>query len=147
VRYITIDFVGRKTRCVGYVYFLLDTNGYIKIGKSRSPSKRILRISKENALPVYPIGLIKSEFYHELEKKLHKLFRERRLGSSEWFVFYEDEIQVLANRFGYRLDTSFLNIKHHSSHTPFDFNGVILTESMNEYKVTAPVKRNIRHVV
>ena len=77
----------------GYVYFIQEHTGLIKIGWSISPSKRLASLQTANAYPLKLIGFIPSNDI-TLEKKIHDKLHSFRVNG-EWFNITEKQVESL----------------------------------------------------
>jgi len=86
----------KKTK-TGYVYLLhapsLDA---YKIGKAKDVDARIKAFSIEMPMEIQCVFTAKSSEYDVDEKKLHKLFEEKRL-IGEWFRLDNDDVNCIKN--------------------------------------------------
>jgi len=71
-----------------YVYFIkAGKKGAIKIGKSNHPEKRLSELQTGNPYKLKLVAYIHCETEKDafdMEKKMHRVFRKRRLNG-EWF--------------------------------------------------------------
>ena len=74
----------------GFVYFIIDDAGRVKIGKTKNMRERMGEYTK---LPVEPeiINVIECENYTKAEKILHKIFSKYRLRG-EWFRLRQKDV-------------------------------------------------------
>ncbi len=78
-----------------YVYLAEFESGYCKIGVSINPRVRLKNVSNKNQISLKDYVLV--EGYYELEKILHKHFKEKR-RYSEWFeINFYDLIKFVEN--------------------------------------------------
>ena len=82
----------------GYVYFLEEENGRVKIGKADNYEKRINSISTSCPYDIKLIGLVESEDCHSLERRFHRKYNAYRIRG-EWFDIPESEKKLIANRY------------------------------------------------
>lgn len=71
----------------GYVYFISDNLGHIKIGIAKDPSERKKDLQTANPMKLQIIFLMHVNDYNHariLEKELHEKFKKDRL-QGEWF--------------------------------------------------------------
>lgn len=73
-----------------YVY-LLESGGYYKIGYSYKPWTRVKRLATGSPVPIRLVHQIRTEFFRQVERKLHERFASRRLRG-EWFDLNDDDI-------------------------------------------------------
>jgi len=74
------------------VYFLANSDGYIKIGYTKNIKRRIQNLETGSSSKLYLCGYIKSGTY-KLEQELHKKFHCKQ---GEWF--YTDGLIDYINR-------------------------------------------------
>jgi len=77
----------------GYIYFVQDGEGRVKIGKTINMSKRIREYTK---LPTEPIILhtFESENYSDAEILVHNRYADQRLRG-EWFDLTKEDIEFI----------------------------------------------------
>lgn len=69
----------------GFVYCLESEDGKIKIGRSSNVFKRINTLKSQNSSKIINIVISEPALnYYEIERSLHKTFKEKRLNG-EWF--------------------------------------------------------------
>lgn len=102
-----------------YVYFIRSgKKGDIKIGKSNNPEKRMAELQTGNPKKLRLIASIHCKSEQEafsLEKKIHQLFRKRRLHG-EWFhknIHLKDVSEIKFKQREERLDKMDLEILAH----------------------------------
>lgn len=74
----------------GFVY-LLQGGNYYKIGHSKDVPTRLSQISPKLPFPTQVIHTIKTDDMAELEKALHKRFKDKRTNG-EWFVLNDADV-------------------------------------------------------
>lgn len=81
----------------GYVYIAhLENTPTYKIGCSKDPVKRIKHDFGSNfPYDLKAIHVIESTNMYELEKMLHRYFKDVRKGNTEWFELTEDHVEFL----------------------------------------------------
>lgn len=80
----------------GHVYLLQAQNGLYKIGKSKNVNKRALHLQTKSPVDIAIRGHVEVKDYHDVEKKLHAKFADkRRIG--EWFALTEDDVVFILN--------------------------------------------------
>ena len=77
----------------GYIYFVQDDQGRVKIGKTKKLKDRLGEYTK---LPFEPklIHVFKSDDYHNTEIAIHKYFQEKRIRG-EWFALTAQDIKSI----------------------------------------------------
>ena len=85
---------------LGFVYLIgNDTFGWYKIGKSIHPNIRIKDVGVLLPFTVEVKAVWASQWHGELEAKLHRDFKDRRQGKSEWFAFSQKEVaEIIKSR-------------------------------------------------
>lgn len=79
----------------GYVYFIRNNEGYIKIGIATDVQKRLAQLQTANAHKLELVGAIPHIRYKDIEVRLHEQFADKRL-LGEWFeISGDDVVQVL----------------------------------------------------
>lgn len=74
--------------------YVLENQGYYKIGCSSSMRNRIHSIQTTNPTPVSVVCLFYTEDYQQLETELHLRYGARRINR-EWFALLERDVQRL----------------------------------------------------
>lgn len=69
---------------MGFVYFLLLDEKYVKIGFSQCPYRRYFEIQAHNPTHLSLIGIMEGSIADE--RRLHKLFAKQRVRN-EWFAY------------------------------------------------------------
>lgn len=84
----------KRKQSPGYIYFLQDDTGRIKIGKTKELNKRIFHIGIH--LPTVPILFhsFKTSDTTTSEKSLHEKYKDHRLGG-EWFNIPKEELPLI----------------------------------------------------
>lgn len=73
------------------VYLLVcEAAGRIKVGYTRHPQTRLRQLGDGCPYPAYPLALIHTPFYKELEAKIHEDLADRR-AHLEWYELAADE--------------------------------------------------------
>jgi len=77
-----------------------DNSGYVKIGKSKDPEKRLKQLSTAN-----PTIKLLFERQGDIERRLHKLYSYNQLPTigTEWFDLTQEQIETLALRENFTL--------------------------------------------
>lgn len=79
----------------GYVYLLKMVNGeYWKIGRTKTPNKRISTFDVKLPFPVECEHLIETKNMYTLESELHKKFASKRV-QGEWFLLAQEDIDYI----------------------------------------------------
>lgn len=98
-------FKSRLTAKEGYVYFLKSDYGY-KIGCTQKISQRMKVFDVKLPFKVELHSYVRTKFYKEVEKELHKLMAAVRIDG-EWFNLsekdFEDLDKYLGNRYCVRM--------------------------------------------
>lgn len=78
------------------VYLLqdVDVTGYVKIGRSKTPTKRLLFFGVKLPFETRLIHVIKHKDDKMVESFLHDFFRSRRVRG-EWFALTEMDIEII----------------------------------------------------
>jgi hypothetical protein len=82
----------------GYIYFLKDSNGYVKIGRSNDPKTRFLSYKKKTLRVVH---MVFSENYIQTEKLFHRFYKQKQVetqlvnGEREWFRLSKEDISKI----------------------------------------------------
>ncbi len=75
------------------VYLMRDSNGFYKIGVTFNIDKRLNAI-RAGGLDIDLIAHSDdNENYCALEKELHKKYKDKRIGNSEWFTLCDIEVE------------------------------------------------------
>lgn len=77
----------------GYVYLLQSERGY-KIGKSKSPGKRVETLGVVLPFPIDTVALIKTPNMGQLELELHNHFADKRING-EWFALTPEDVEYI----------------------------------------------------
>jgi uncharacterized protein YlzI (FlbEa/FlbD family) len=83
----------KKKAIPGYVYLISGSKSY-KIGMSKTPIKRIEKLSVVLPFPIKTIALIESQDIKQLEQQLHKRFADKRING-EWFDLSPEDIEYI----------------------------------------------------
>lgn len=78
-----------------YTYIMGDNSGYVKIGRSKDPEKRLKQLSTAN-----PTIKLLFEHQGDIENRLHKLYSFQNLPTmgKEWFDLTQEQIEKLVFR-------------------------------------------------
>ena len=91
-----------KSKELGHVYFV-ESQGYHKIGRATAARIKI-RIKEQQPDKVLAVSPITSKF-KTLERKLHKMFKEKRVLKYEVFRnLNKDDIKVIMNELGNKIN-------------------------------------------
>ena len=77
-------------------FYILKSNGNYKFGYSSNFERRI-KMYRTHNVDVKVILLLKGKGCFELESDMISLFRNNRIGSSEWFNFDDEQIFNVLN--------------------------------------------------
>lgn len=78
------------------VVYLMETAGYVKIGISKCPEKRLAEIQSHTPQVVELVTTVQSEQPRQLEKALHELFEDCRTPTDrEWFELSDEACRDL----------------------------------------------------
>ena len=77
---------------IGVVYFLRADNGLTKIGRTMNMGQRFKVFSTHLPYELEVVRLIHSDNCHELERRLHLRFADKRVRG-EWFNVTQDDIE------------------------------------------------------
>lgn len=80
-----------RGKVAGFVYFIRNVRGAVKIGAAVNPLSRLRTFQTANDDDLELIGFIETDDMYGTEQKLHRQFRHARLRG-EWFR--EDDIVV-----------------------------------------------------
>lgn len=78
----------------GFVY-VVKSGELFKIGMTKDIAKRMQSIQLHNPHSVSTIMLITTHNPRLVERRLHKQFADKRIGTSEWFRLDEEDIEFL----------------------------------------------------
>lgn len=101
----------RKYKCRGtfYIYVLLNSDNYVKIGITKNFDKRKQSLSGSNGGgSIITDYFVSPETYvYNLEKIMHELFKDYRIPNTEWFKGIEfnevvKQLQQLLSSEAYR---------------------------------------------
>jgi len=73
-----------------YVYAIAHPHGYIKIGRSNDPQKRLQAHQTSTPYDLWLLASLPVEDSQEIESELHELFEEKQV-SGEWFELNYDD--------------------------------------------------------
>jgi len=77
-----------------YVYFIKDSNWFVKVWKTNNKENRIKKYITENANPIDVLKIIQYEDYHKAEKRWHKILKQFN-HNREWFNISEDIVEKI----------------------------------------------------
>lgn len=89
----------RTKHLSGFVYFMREPFGLVKIGKARNPNTRLKDIQTSSPYELRIEGVIQCENMHGLEAEIHTAF-EHRLVRGEWYCLTTDEVMEILSRYG-----------------------------------------------
>ncbi len=71
----------------GYVYFIENGTGHVKIGRSRDPEKRLRRFLTGNSSPLRLLHIVQTDDMHATERVFHDTFSREphKRAEGEWF--------------------------------------------------------------
>jgi hypothetical protein len=105
----TADEIGRiiwigKPDKSGYVYLMHSWHtGKHKIGCSVNPANRLSQIKQDKKdYTIILIHQIEADDQFKAEACMHEVFKEKRIGKTEWFDLDEDDIQQIVQTVSYR---------------------------------------------
>lgn len=76
-----------------YVY-VLESNGFYKIGFSDKPEARVRRLQTGSPAPIRLVHCLRTPFFREIEQLLHTRFSSQRI-SGEWFELFDDDLRYI----------------------------------------------------
>lgn len=79
----------------GYIY-IIEIDGYFKIGRTKDIKKRLVSIKTSNANKEKVVLLLEVPYYKSAEKLLHFKFRRKRI-KGEWFSLTKEDIEDIRN--------------------------------------------------
>jgi len=85
----------KKEEKEGFIYFIQNKSGNIKIGWSNSPHERLKILQTGSSDILYLIGCIRGTIKDE--KKYHKIFKSLRINN-EWFYSDDNLLQFIKER-------------------------------------------------
>lgn len=77
----------------GYVYFIMSTNKLVKIGVTKNVDRRLSELQTGSPGKMKLLGFIKTTKPYDLEKRLHKKYKDLRI-SGEWFNIHEVDVEL-----------------------------------------------------
>jgi len=86
----------RRTEA-GFIY-VIEGNGYVKIGCSKAPMKRFHTLSAKAPFPLETVLTFATEDMYGCEKALHAEFAHKRTYG-EWFALTADDIATIRQRY------------------------------------------------
>ncbi len=118
--------------------YLMQCEDFVKIGRSKHPSKRLQDIQVSNPFKVKLLAVVNSENDKELESELHIKYNHLK-QNGEWFSFNKDVFDSLVSSYGF---TVFMDFKDSSS---VDYiNHVSFKDMLNsEYQNARDIERLI----
>ena len=80
---------------MSYIYLIKSSFGY-KIGKANDPFSRFSMIQTSNPekLEIVHLFPVEEKYAHEIEKKYHKIFKDKRI-IGEWFKLDDTDIFIM----------------------------------------------------
>jgi hypothetical protein len=78
----------------GFVYVLKSPLGAFKIGRTKSPDKRLKRIEVKMPFEVELVTLVQTDDMYELEISLHERFAGKHVNG-EWFALEPEDIEYI----------------------------------------------------
>jgi hypothetical protein len=115
---------------IGYVYFITTESQLekdeitVKIGFAVNPERRIKQLQTGNEHRLVMLGKIPSVKYKELEKQLHKRFKNRR-QRGEWFQLHRYEVDNILLAFSFAFDFEESPLKEQLSIVPSSSNSML----------------------
>lgn len=97
----------KRLKKKGFVYFaLLEHTNMMKIGQSKRVQERLEHdLGTKFPMDLIPFHVVETDDMDKTERAFHHFFREKRKGSTEWFVLdEEDKRWVLDQRYIYNPD-------------------------------------------
>jgi hypothetical protein len=86
----------KKNTKNGYVYVCKSDINLFKIGYSKNPEERMKQLGLGSSIKHKLLYKIPTENMHQLEKELHKKFKEKR-EHSEWFNLDDKDLSYIEN--------------------------------------------------
>ena len=84
-----------KRSSFGFVYLVKERDLPVhKIGITQNLSRRMQQLGDPQV-----IGFVKTAFYRDIERSLHRRFRDKRCPQSEWFKLNDVEVQQVLKLF------------------------------------------------
>lgn len=84
----------------GYVYIIKKNDeNIVKIGMSKNYSERTKQISTKLPFEVETVKVFKTKDMYSLERKLHDIYKEKRLNG-EWFELSNEDLEYIKNGMG-----------------------------------------------
>ena len=92
-----MEQITESDRGPGYVYLIRhpNSNGLHKIGRTNKPENRMNQLGGED---LEIIALVLCTDANEVERELHRQYREQRLPQSEWFNLSDEEVEEVQER-------------------------------------------------
>lgn len=77
----------------GYIYLLraIMPGGYYKIGRSKTPERRIKSMGVKLPFPIETIHCFPTDNQHKVEKYLHQKYADRH-ADGEWFMLSDQDV-------------------------------------------------------
>jgi len=89
-------YVTKEKSNYGYVYLIRTPLGVYKIGKTKSPQKRIKKLGVQLPFEIDVIHLIRSDNYTKAEAALHDKYKNKRVNG-EWFNLSDIDVKDIQN--------------------------------------------------
>ena len=107
----------------GYLYLLRNTvlGGY-KIGITTAPESRFKALSVGDKTEL--VGYWQTDYYRELEKHYHKLYKDERVPQSEWFDLTDTAVDDIVNQMHSSAVTQWLDPEKRAAFVGSQFNYV-----------------------
>jgi hypothetical protein len=83
-----------STPTPGYVYLLQSDTGHYKIGRAKTPDKRIKTFGIKLPFKVEYLAVIKTPDMIALEKQLHERYEQKRING-EWFDLLPEDVDYI----------------------------------------------------
>jgi len=83
----------------GYVYFVRNAEGLVKIGKSNDPVQRIKALQTGNPKPLETICILHVAEAHRSEAWFHKFYEHKNVNL-EWYALDDNDIERLKHLHG-----------------------------------------------
>ena len=79
-----------------FIYFMIATNGLVKIGKTINYEKRIAELKNESPIELKLLDFIQVDRVdaYKIEAYFHRLFAKKR-AHGEWFKLSENDMQLV----------------------------------------------------
>lgn len=83
---------------MGFVYFIQDESGRVKIGSSIDPENRLKQLQTSCAEKLFLIDSLKTDDHNFVEKQLHKKLKSLRING-EWFSLSRAMVHQLISEY------------------------------------------------